>query len=154
MNIKNLDKHIVSEDRIKNDPNAIVYDPFGDASPNLPDVGNVLDKVMEILEYMLDDSIKKMKSSNINEYNSHMENKFSEFSNRYYGLFQKIISGEDITPLLSMLASIDKVKSGSATLETVEEQLGEELANKYIYPNLTNDQKKKIKNTIKDQLKK
>jgi hypothetical protein len=128
-------QNIVTEDQIKNNENAIVYDvPEGEANiENLPDVKILLKKVTEILEYMCTDEMIALKNEDTGEYNKQMEEKFSVFSNRYYSIFHKLLSGEDLTPLFSMLAAIEKVKNGEVTMETAEKQLGNILAKKYIH---------------------
>lgn len=128
-------QNIVTEDQIKNKDNAIVYDvPEGEPSiENLPDVPELLKKVTEILEYMCTDDMIALKSTDSGEFNKHMEEKFSVFSNRYYSIFYKLLSGEDLTPLFSMLAAIEKIKKGEVSMENAEKELGKELAKKYIH---------------------
>lgn len=150
-------KNMSMEDKIKNDPNAILYDPVGGMENsqieinNLPNVQELLMEITKILEYICKDDIIKMKHSDFKEYELHMESKFEKFSMRYYGIFQKLINGEDITPLMSMFDSINKIKSGYATVEQEEKRIGEELADRYIYPNLTKSQRKKVKKTLKEK---
>jgi hypothetical protein len=153
MNINNLDQGMFTEEQIKNDPNAILFDPTGGGgnTPNLPDVPVLMEKITEILEYMCEETVANLRNSNFSDFETHMETKFSSFSMRYFGIFQKLINGEDITPLLSMFISIDKIKSGVLTIEQAEKQLGEELAETYIYPNLTHEQKLKVKKTLKNE---
>jgi len=141
-----------TEEEIKKNKNAIIYDPTGgNETPNLPDVALLLSQVEEILDYMVKtEELKELKKDN-SEYEKHMEDKFPFFSSRYFGIFRKLINGEDITPLLTMCKSINEIKSGNITMEQAEKQLGEGLAEKYIYPNLTKEQKKKIKDTLKNE---
>lgn len=101
--------------------------------PNLPDVPKLLDQIIKILEYISSDEAIKMKNKDQDEFLNHMEEKFADFSFRYYAIFRKLLSGEDILPLFKMLAEIEKVQKGVKTLDTVEKELGEELANKYVY---------------------
>lgn len=151
-----MSKKFFTENEIKNDPNTFVYDPYENSENvvNLPNVPELLNQIIYILEYMNTDNIIKLKSENFEEYTQHMETKYFEFSNRYFGLFQKLISGEDITPLVSMLGAIENVKSGQISIEQAEESLGDMLAEEYIYPHLTKKQKKDIKNTLNNELKK
>jgi hypothetical protein len=51
-------------------------------------------------------------------------------------LVKKLCKKEDISMLYKMLESLHKVETGDQTLASVEMNLGNELANKYIYPNL------------------
>jgi hypothetical protein len=121
-----------TEDEIKNNPNAIVYDPYENSTPSLPDVPTVLGQVEDILKYMVTDDMMKLRKDNFEEFEQHMEQKFSEFSDRYYALFQKLLSGEDISPLMDMFATIEKIKSGKVTMEKGEEQLGKKLYDKFV----------------------
>ena len=119
----------------------IVFDPSGGlengvAPINLPNVNEILDKIVEILEYMGKDEIIKLKQEDDGEYSKHMEEKFPAFSFRYFSLFQKVISGDNLTHLFSMLGAIERIKKGELTAEEAEKNLGEELAEEYIYPNV------------------
>lgn len=149
----NMNKKSFTEEDIKKDKNAIIYDPTGgDDTPNLPDTKTIADNVERILEYMVSKpDVMELKNKNYNEYEKHMENMFPVFSSRYMGIFSKIINGEDITPLFEMLKKIDEIKKGNTTLEKVEKKLGENLAEKYIYPNLTAEQRRNVKNTLKNK---
>ena len=45
-----MNNQLVTEEEIKKNPNAIIYDPFDEnATPNLPNVPELLDKIIEIL---------------------------------------------------------------------------------------------------------
>ena len=44
---------------------------------------------------MSQNKIKQMKNIDPNGYEIHMETKFETFADRYFGLFKKIISGEN-----------------------------------------------------------
>jgi len=149
------DQQFISEEEIKKNPNAIIYDPFNEhAAPNLPNVPEVLDQIIEILEYMSQDNIKKMKNTDPNGYEMHMETKFEKFADRYYGLFKKVSSGDDLTPLLSMLEAIEKIKAGKITMEDAEANLGDELAERFVYPKLSKNQSNEIRNSVKNSRKK
>jgi len=135
-NDKNIDVSVhegtFSIEDAKKNPNAIVLD--SDMAPELPDVPKLLKTVIEILEYMKTDEVSAMKEEDFGDYSNHMETKWPEFADRYYSVFQKVISGEDITMLLRMFAMLENVGRGHMSLESAERQLGEELAQQYIYP--------------------
>ena len=133
----NSSSNLVTEDEIKKMDNAIIYDMPDTSdtdSVNFPNVPNLLDEIANILEYMCKDDMIDLKTKNPNEFENHMEEKFSTFSFKYYAVFQKLLSGEDLGPLFSMLAAIEKIKNGNVSLEDAEKGLGEELAKKYIHP--------------------
>ena len=45
-----------------------------------------------------------------------------------------------------MLVSINKINNETSTQQSEEKQLGEELAETYVYPKLSKSQRKKLKN--------
>ena len=115
--------------------NTLVYNVDG-GGINLANVDYILDNVTKILEYMTTDEVISLKYKDVNQYEEMMEEKFADFSFKYYAVFKKVITGEDITPLFKMLAAIESVQRGDTTLENVEKKLGEDLAHQYIYPKL------------------
>ena len=139
-NTKNGKVDTVSADDIdRTDKRNIVLED--DNPVNLPDVGKILSQIMSILECMTHDDMLALKEKNRPAFVETMEQKFPEFSERYYAVFQKVISGEDITPLFRMLAGIDRVNRKEATIEEVEEKIGTALANQYVIPVLNKNKK-------------
>lgn len=121
---------IVTEDDVKRS-GGNVYDrdiePFL-SREDLPNPGDILDNVIRMLEVMLTAEMKVLKNSNSEEYEKIMEDKFPDFSMKYYGLFKMVLSGEDITPLFGMLAGLADAKKGTTTLDVVEKNIGKELS--------------------------
>lgn len=141
--MEEIDKQLKAEGK-----QGIIYNPTGGLDGekpvvNLVDPGDVLANIEQILEYMCKDEIIAMKQNDEGEYLQHMEDKFPEFSFRYYTLFQTIINGEDISHLFSMLGAIERIKQGNITLEQAEKDLGNQLASKYIKPKDSTKNKKK-----------
>lgn len=99
---------------------------------NLADVGFILSNIVPILEYMKTPEMKELASTNYAEYKGHMENKYKSFCDEYYLVFQQVISGEDLTPLLCMLSMINNIKKGKCTLEEAEASLGNELTRNFV----------------------
>lgn len=124
----------LTEEQMKEKP-GYVYDIEGQ-TPNMVDVSSMLDNITSVLEYMYNSDISKMREENFEDYTKHMEEKFPTFADEFYAVFQKLISGEDITPLLGMLAMIEKIKRGDCSFEDGEKQVGEHLANRYVMPAL------------------
>jgi hypothetical protein len=114
-----------------------VYDPSS-AEPvsadNLPDAPELIDKVIEILTVMTEPEMKDLMKENFQEYESAMERRFPEFADRYYSMFKKVISGEDLTKLMYMLNIIGRVKKGYITMEDAEKRVGNMLADEYLNP--------------------
>jgi hypothetical protein len=151
----NIDNNTYLEDDIKNDPNGIILNPDtndnNNDTSNLPYVPDILDNITEILTYMMDEQLLQMKKNDRQQFDLHMEDKFKSFADRYYGIFIKLLNGDDITPLMSMLKSIEDIQAGNITMEQAERKLGDELADRFIYPNLRPDQVNQIKTTLKDK---
>ena len=60
--------------------------------------------------------------------------KYPEFYEGHPFLVKKLCKRDDISMLFKMLDNLDKVDNGTKSLATVELTLGEELADKYLYP--------------------
>jgi hypothetical protein len=63
-------------------------------------------------------------------------NNFPDFYSEYPFIVKKISKGDDLSILYKMIKSLKKVEKGEKSLYQVELPLGEELANKYLYPNI------------------
>lgn len=119
-----------------------VYD-VENAEVNLPDTDELLDGILTLLEYMASPEAKQVKKETPDKYQIHLESKFPNFTNRYYSTFMKLMTGEDITPLMMMLTSISDLNTGKTNIEDVEKSIGQNLMNKYVKPKV--DKKKKNK---------
>ncbi len=131
----------VTEEGLQNAKPGYMYDPGlieddDEATANLPEINVLLAQVIKILDYMSQNEIKQMRKDNEPAYQSHMEQQFPNFSMRYYGVFQKLISGEDLNPLFQMMGQIERVKRGEISLSEAEKEVGESLAEKYVYPHV------------------
>ena len=120
INIK--EQKFVSSIEPEKDKNKIVLN-FGNSDEKAPDpselpnANSVLDDVILILECMATDEMKNLKNTNINVFEQVMEDRFQDFSFKYYSIFRMILSGEDITPLFMMLDAINDVNSGKKNFE-------------------------------------
>ncbi len=94
---------------------------------NLPDADEILDKVIEILEFMDNDEILNLRRDNNPAFTSTMETKFEDFAEKYYSVFRMVISGADISLLFEMLKVIKGMKSGEVSVENGEARVGKKL---------------------------
>lgn len=134
---KNAKKVLRTREEILADDNAILYDPSSNPV-NLVDTAMIKNMLVEVLSYMVLPNIKIIRQANKPEYINHMKSKFPQYSAGGLGsTFKKVISGDDLAPLFSMLESLDRIKSGQQTLEHEEKQLGNMLSKKYLPKNLT-----------------
>ena len=60
----------------------------------------------------------------------------SKFYEQYPYLIKKLIKGGDMSFLSIMLENLQKVQDGEQTLASTELKLGEDLAQKHLYPNI------------------
>jgi acyl-homoserine-lactone acylase len=88
-------------------------------------------------KYDLVDTYKlKMNPKDKLQYEFALRDVFPEFAQEHPFLFRKIVMGDDLTFLHKMLDNIDKINTGELTQKDVEMALGNELADKYVYPAL------------------
>jgi hypothetical protein len=59
-----------------------------------------------------------------------------EMANRYPELFRKLMSGEEITPLLGMIALLDKIGAGEVSHHGASVAVGRALAERYMPENI------------------
>jgi hypothetical protein len=62
--------------------------------------------------------------------------KFPEFYQDHPNLVKKICKKDNLDMLYKMLDNLDNVESGNKSLSSVELDLGNKLANQYLYPSL------------------
>jgi len=99
---------------------------------NLVDPDFVADNVLKILRYMQNDKLMNLKKQNYNVYEKHMEEAFPQFSDEFYFIFKKVISGDDISPLYPMLQQIKLIKEGKKAFENAENSVVKGLCDKFV----------------------
>lgn len=62
--------------------------------------------------------------------------KVPEFADRYPELFQKIIKNQDLSPIQSMLAMLDRMGDGSISQHQASIIIGKKLVDKFVNPQL------------------
>ncbi|MBA42911.1 MAG: hypothetical protein CMF62_02740 [Magnetococcales bacterium] len=161
-----MDKKFFTEDDVKNTKDGYVmteqemeqmYSRGADFNPNdLPDVDTLVEKIATIMEFITTDSMLTLKKENEDDYKIKAMKQFPEFSDRYYSIFQKVINGDDITPLCRMLEMLQKVKKGNISIDNAEEIVGNELEKEFLHPVLSKKQiddlqvaKKQLKHKMK-----
>ena len=89
-----------------------------------------INKMKELINGM-----KLSGNNNILEHELEIMNKYPEFYESYPFLVKKICKCDDMDMLNKMFENLEKIESGESTLENVELNLGNKLANQYLYPN-------------------
>lgn len=87
----------------------------------------------------INESIKKMEcegKTDSFDFELEIMTQFPDFYQAHPFLVKKLCKRDDITVLYKMLDSLQQVENGDQSLASVELNLGTELADKFIYPNL------------------
>lgn len=117
----------------------------------MPDIKDIVDTVIKILEFMSSDEMIELKNTNTMQYEQQVHDKFPEFADKYFSLFSLLLDEklESISNLFTMLNTLALVKMGKITMETASNGIKEDLSNKYIYPKFGG--KKEFEKTIIDR---
>ncbi len=92
--------------------------------------------ITEIRKFTDLDEYKELKKRDKVQYEFALRDIFPEFSKEHPFLFRKIVMGDDLTFLYKMLDSINQINTGKISQVDAEKNLGQELADMYIYPAL------------------
>ncbi len=94
-------------------------------------IKKIVEEIQQVIETMEKDGV-----NDAFEYEMKIMETHPGFYQSNPFLVKKLCKKEDISMLYKMLDSLNKVESGEKSLTSVEMNLGNELANKYIYPKL------------------
>jgi hypothetical protein len=100
------------------------------------EIQSIRDTVNLLKQFINTDDFKEMKNNNNKEYQNYLIQIFPTFYEMYPTLFSNIIENKDLTFLESMLEGIIKINENKDLKDNIEKDLGEKLAEKYLYPNI------------------
>ena len=100
------------------------------------DIVNLKDKINQVKQ-KINEMVKENKT-NVEIEMYFLEND-AKFYEEYPYLIKKLIKGDGLEFLDVMLNNLQKVEEGEQSLASTELKLGEDLANKYLYPNVNKD---------------
>ena len=100
------------------------------------EIQSIRDTVDFLQQIINTETLKQMKSNNNNDYQTYLIQLFPTFYESYPTLFNNIIQNKDLTFLEQMLEGIVKINENQELKDSVEKDLGEKLAEKYLYPNI------------------
>jgi hypothetical protein len=98
------------------------------------ETGKIKQQIVVLTEF-----INTLKEQNITtpfEVEMEIMMKYPMFYQEYPFLVKKLCKGDDLSMVYTMLENLDSVQKGEKSLASVELNLGEQLANKYLYPNI------------------
>ena len=101
-----------------------------DEIKSIRDTVDLLQKIINTCEF------KEKKENNNKEYQNYLIQIFPTFYETYPTLFNNIIENKDLSFLEPMLDGIMKINENKDLQDNIEKDLGEQLAEKYLYPNI------------------
>ena len=120
---------LFNEKQIKKDKNSHILS-FEDGT--VPNIYNLKKQLIEILTFVTQDEIMKLKFEDHELFKQHIINKFPEFSNKYYNLLSTLLDDttDDIEPFIKMIEIFEK--SNNSNINENFELYKEELSKKYM----------------------
>lgn len=119
--------------------NAIMDATHNEQAPpeEIADLDNLLMMIIDFLQYIETDKMKKLEDKNKVEFEKHLDDKFSNFTLRYYGIFKMLLEkkgrAENVHKLIELFSELNKVKTGTKDMDTVYAEYTEGLNDEYIY---------------------
>ena len=101
---------------------------------NIMDTQKISKYITELQEFINKDENKNLKDTNFELYKYRVESTFTEFNDKYPTIVKKILQGDNLDYLDKMLTAMDQIKKNNVTKDEVEKNLGEELAQEFLYP--------------------
>ena len=100
------------------------------------EIQSIRDTVEFLQQIVNTKKLKEMKDGNKHEYQNYLIQLFPTFHETYPTLFDNIIERKDLAFLEPMLEGIMKINENKDLKDGIEKDLGEKLAEKYLYPNI------------------
>mgnify|MGYP001327149932 CR=1 FL=1 len=101
------------------------------------DVDYISSTTIEILEYILTDEMQKLEKKNPNAFRQHIEAKFKDFADKYYGVFMSLMDRENresnVGGLIQMFEQLNDIKKNKITLDEATSNFNEKMNKKYFY---------------------
>jgi hypothetical protein len=145
MNTKDMNVKVVSAAEVE-ESEVLRLEPSTEV--NIPDIGKLSTGIIRILEYMVTPEVKNMKKQNQDVYEKHLEEKFQTFTESFYSIFRMLVSGQDISNLVSMLRTLNEVKTNKIEFEEARDKMSH-IVNKQFVDPITNQKKKQNKKNKK-----
>jgi len=149
MNVKsNITSNINEQDGIVlNEQN--IEQLYGGTAPtskkDLVDVESLTLQLVEVMEFMALDSMLLLKEKAPGNYSHMVEEKFPEFTSRYYGIFQLLLRGDaDIEQLIFMLQQIESARHSNQDILDIDYMMKGNLKKKFVYPKLSRKEARKL----------
>lgn len=100
------------------------------------EIQSIRDTIDFLQEIINTEKIKEMKENNFKDYQNYLTQLLPTFYDNYPTLFNNIIEGKNLDFLEPMLDGIIQINKNKDLKDSIEKDLGEKLAEKYLYPNI------------------
>ncbi len=100
----------------------------------IPNIINLTNQIIDLLQYMNQPHIKQLKLHNQTEYELDLESKFPKLSSEFYGLFKLILSGIDLSNLFEMFKKLNQVNNNNIDFQTARTEISDLINNQYVNP--------------------
>jgi hypothetical protein len=114
---------------------------FGKITENIPeeipDVEKLIEHVINLLQYINTDEMQQFEDNDPTGFETHLDNKFSDFTARYYTVFKLLLDKPNrhanVARMLELFQNLSKVKNSEKSMDTVYEEYTEVINNEFIY---------------------
>jgi len=110
---------------------------MGDAPEAIPDIDQLLDHVISMLEYIKTDEMQLLENTDPDAFEQHLDTKFSDFTYRYYAVFKLLLDKENrkdnVARLIQLFEKLNKIKNNETSMDDAYEEYTEGLNSRYIY---------------------
>lgn len=104
----------------------------------IPNIDELMETVLSVLTYMNTEQMQFMEQADNIGFERHLEEKYSAFHEKHYGIFKLLMDrenrAENVARLIEMFTILHEVKSGKKDLQEADKAYQEELNQKFIYP--------------------
>jgi hypothetical protein len=139
LDIKPEDVKVVSGAELAADREAITLD--ADQEVNVANIEQLSENIITLLQYMNQPEMKELKRLHPDEFEKNVEKKYPGFVNNYYSIFKMLISGEDISNLISMMRTLDNVNKGNMTFDNARNKVSTRINDQFVNPKLSKNKK-------------
>lgn len=123
-------------------------------------IGNMeqlLTWILEFVDYVETPEMKRLEKLDAKAYETHLDHRFSEFSQKYWATFKILIESknreENLYKVIDMVTRLRNVQLGKSTMDNEYGEFTEDLNKEYIYSKFGGKEKftKKIEDRHKNQ---
>lgn len=108
-----------------------------EAPEAIPDIEKLIDSVITFLQYINTEEMQKMEIADPHAFEKHLDNKFSEFTLRYYTVFKLLLDKpnreNNVARMLEIFQNLNRVKNSEKTMDRAYDEFIDEVNDEFIY---------------------